>query len=94
MIKLEKLKGEIGYRLLINGTERLKMISYEELATKYKTTPEKIKQNELDFVMSEGFDGAGNEYDTFFDWLEMIYKTSTLKITEPYQKGDLDISGD
>jgi hypothetical protein len=67
------------------------MTTYTELAKKYKTTPDKIKQAELNFVMCEGFDGDGNEYDTFFDWLDMIYKQKIVNlVTEPYQKGDLE----
>ena len=67
------------------------MTTYAELAKKYKTTPDKVKQEELNFVMSEGFDGAGNEYDTFFDWLDMIYKPKIVNLIDaPYQKGDFD----
>ena len=61
----------------------------QELAAKYGVTPERIRDESLEFLQCEGYLDDGTECETFCAWLERRLRPRVKpEPFEPYQKGD------
>lgn len=70
----------------IPGENEVVAGKWADVAPKYGLTVEEIKAAHRAFIENEGFDGQGNEYETFHDWLTLLH--NTRRDNTPFQKGD------
>lgn len=59
---------------------------WSDVAPKYGLTVKEARAAYRDFVENEGFDGDGNEFGTFHDWLTLPH--NTRRDRTPFHKGD------
>jgi len=68
------------------------MTKYAELATKYNTTTEEIRDAWVRWIETEGNPtgtSADDDFDTFGDYLDYKYSHKATITAEPFQKSDL-----
>lgn len=56
----------------------------KEYAEKKGITVEKLRQEEYDFLQCEGYDDAGNEYETLDAWID---RKQIKETCDPYDGG-------
>ena len=69
--------------------ERGKRMTRKEYAEKKGITTERLREEELSFLQSEGYDDDGNEYDTLDEWIDRLNKPYTRHPYEPVDAFDV-----